>query len=571
MAQAYDTEQLTAAKAAVTERLAGTSLAGLRLRAVDPRLEQYVRQVMKHPRRHNLWEQLAVERFVGMCRKYGLDAHYVRAFYAFYEFLTFPGSAGPTRYKLTPVQCFQFASVFGFWEGDRRVVREAVLFVPRKFSKTTSSAAFAVWDLIMGDSNAESYTGANSADQARKCFDVIRSCILHLDPHERLFRVNKQIIRALGRRSALAQCLTANARTKDGLSASTIIMDEFSQAREATLYNVLTTSMGVRKNPLTVIITTASEVFDGPFYDMLNGYKRVLMGDLEDDSIFAHLFEPDVGDKEDDPATWRKVQPHWGITVRPEYYEQEYMRAQRSGAAGMLAFRTKMLNQYAAPDWQRWLTRGDIARASVDFRQEDVYGTPWVVSFGVDMSEVDDFSAVTAAYYNTYTAEYLIDTRYFLPASAIAGHPNEELYRKWAADGWLTLTDGPVVDYRALTDYIIDVGQYTHPIAVGYDSRSATDFANYLGAIGMQDITFPISQNYGNFTGPMVLLERMIKEGPARVARNPITLYCYGNIVVGSSSDGRKPEKKTQNQKIDGVISTLMAVRKFLYYDPTKD
>ena len=58
-------------------------------------------------------------------------------------------------------------------------------------------------------------------------------------------------------------------------------MDEFSQALDSDLLTVLTTSMGVRENPLTVIITTASDVFDGPFYEMLQGYKALLLGERQ--------------------------------------------------------------------------------------------------------------------------------------------------------------------------------------------------------------------------------------------------------------------------------------------------
>ena len=216
-------------------------------------------------------------RFFRMAAKYGINATEVRRFFTLYENLYFPGKAGPQRYALTSVQAFQFTNIYGFWHNGRRVVREVALYVPRKFSKTTSSASLAVDDLLYGDANAESYTGANSNDQAKKCFDVIRGCVRKLDPKERRYTVNEQTIKSRRKdRTAFAQCLTANARTKDGLNASTVIMDEFSQARDNSLLTVLTTSMGVRENPLTVIITTASDVFDGPFYEMLQGYKSVI-------------------------------------------------------------------------------------------------------------------------------------------------------------------------------------------------------------------------------------------------------------------------------------------------------
>ena len=288
-------DRLRTAKEEVSEALTRLPIADYNLDAVDTRLVEYTTNVAKHPDAHNLYEQLSVRRFFTLADKYGLNVTEIQKFITCYENLYFPGKTGQQQYKLTPVQTFQFASIYGFWQEDengvlRRVVREACLYVPRKYSKTTSSAAPIVYDVLYGDANAECYTGANSSDQAKKCFDVIRGCFRKLDPKQRRYTVNEQTIKSRRRdRTAFAQCLTANARTKDGLNASTVVMDEFSQARDSELLTVLTTSMGVRDNPLTMIITTASDVFDGPFYEMLQGYKSMLLGDYEDDSLFVAI------------------------------------------------------------------------------------------------------------------------------------------------------------------------------------------------------------------------------------------------------------------------------------------
>ena len=98
--------------------------------------------------------------------------------------------------------------------------------------------------------------------------------------------------------------MASNPDKLDGLNASTVILDEYSQADSAALKNVLTSSMGARLNPLTVVITTASDKHTSPFVDMLKGYKAILRGELDNDAIFTHIFEPDVNDEEGDPETW---------------------------------------------------------------------------------------------------------------------------------------------------------------------------------------------------------------------------------------------------------------------------
>lgn len=561
-------DKLRAAKVDVTARLAAMDIDRYRLPEVDSRLDEYVRMVAADPDGHNLWEQLAVLRFFGMIDKYGINLTEVQLFFDFYESLYFPGKSGHQRYKLTPVQAFQFASIFAFWEDGRRVVREVVLYVPRKFSKTTSTASLAIYDVLYGDANAECYTGANSSDQAKKCFDVIRGCFRRLDPKERRYTVNEQQIKSRRRdRSAFAQCLTANARTKDGLNASTVIMDEFSQAKDSELLTVLTTSMGVRENPLTAIITTASDVFDGPFYEMLQGYKAVLLGEYEDDTVFAHLFEPDIDDAEDDERTWYKVHPHLGVTVSINFYRQEYKKALRDGAEAMLAFRTKLLNIYAENEQRSWISSTLARHISKPMAIDALRGRPDAM-VAIDLSESDDFSAVTLGIYDAAGKIFNFHTAYFFPAGALPGHPNEKLYRTWADRGYLHLTDGDVIDYAAIVNYVLYLNQHARILGIGYDPWKSQEVINMLAASGAGNVIKGIRQTYGTFTAPVESFEHGAKTGHIFINDNPINAYCFGNAVLDSDRlENCKPIKRKHNQKIDGVITKLMCLRLFIDYE----
>ena len=291
-------------------QLRGQRIDYRRISRLDKRLTEYLKGCIGHPDGHNLYELLAVRHFLGMMERYELYDARVRHFITFYESIRFPSDRGMQRFDLTPVQVFQFASILWFWHkgGEKRVVREALLFVPRKFSKTTSVASLAVYDLLYGDANAQSYVGSNSYDQSQVCFSVIKQVLKALDPKLRRFKINReQVYNLCAGKTSFARCLASEADKLDGLNASLVIIDEYAQAESDALKNVLTSSMGARKNPLTVVITTASDKNDTPFTEMLEGYKAVLRGDLDNDSIFAHLCEPDVDDEEDDTKTWRKV------------------------------------------------------------------------------------------------------------------------------------------------------------------------------------------------------------------------------------------------------------------------
>ena len=535
----------------------------------DGRIGQYVRGVAGSPDGHNLYELLGVERFLRLLDKYEWRAKRVRRFFKFYEALRFSGTQGRTRYRLTPVQSFQFASIYGFALPDgRRLVRTAYLFVPRKFSKTTSSAAMAVYDMLFGDNNAQAYVGANSYDQAKICFDEIRNIMLDIDPRGRHFRVNREKITYCDQgRASLIQCLTANAKTKDGLNASLVIMDEYAQARNtagkngADLKNVLTTSMGARREPLSVVITTASEVVDGPFAHELEGVLSVLRGESESDTVFASIFMPDVDDPDGSPHTWAKVQPHLGVTVQPDYYEREWQTAQLS-AENMMAFRTKLLNVFTVNEDKTWFTYEKARSLCSTFDIDRVEGRPdCAVAF--DLSVHDDFSAVTYTVYSSGSKRFYSHTDYYFPEGALPGHPNEQLYREWHAAGHLRLCRGERIDTAMITEDILRRSKTLNIVRIGYDAYKAQELTSILKTVGARNVLMPYSQTYGSFNLPVESFEMLAWSDPPRISMNdnPINVFCLSNCVIDMDSlENKKPLKLSRYRKIDGTITMLMTL-----------
>lgn len=542
----------------------------------DQRLRLYVDTVNNAPERHNLYEILGILRFFYLLDKYTWKPKRVQRFFKFYESLRFNGLKGRMKYRLTPVQCFQFANIFGFADATgKRLIRDAYIFVPRKFSKTTSAASLAVYDMLFGDHNAQAYVGANSYDQAKICFDEIRNIMRDLDPTGRHFKVNREKITFRTReRDSFIQCLTANARTKDGLNASTVIMDEYAQARNtagkngADLKNTLTSSMGVREQPLTVVITTASEVVDGPMAHELDGVKKVLKGEVENDTVFGALYMPDCDDAEDDPETWAKVQPHLGITVQANYYEKEWQRAQLS-AENMLAFRTKLLNIFAVNDSVAWLPEKIVRRMAQRFRIDEVQGYPeCAVAF--DLSVHDDLSAVTYTVYDGGVRKFFSYTDYYFPEGALATHANRELYTLWHEQGFLHFCHGDRIDVRMIAEDIIRRSKVVRIIRIGYDAYKAKELVNILSATGGREQLMPFSQTNGNFNLAVESLEMMAyADDPLIVIDdNPINIFCFLNCIIDEDRlENKKPMKIAHNRKIDGAITTLMTIGLLYSYE----
>lgn len=535
----------------------------------DPRIGEYLTKVAEDPDGHNLYEILGCARYFDIRNRYSWNPKRVKTFFRFYETLKFNGATGRRRYKLTPVQCFQFASIFGpSNEKGERIVRTAYIFVPRKFSKTTSAASLAVYDMLFGDYNAQAYVGANSYEQAKICFDEIRAIMRDIDPSEKTFRVNREKITFKNnQRDSFIRCLTANAKTQDGLNASLVIMDEYSQARNtkgkngADLKNVLTSSMGVRKSPLTVIITTASEVLDGPFAHELEGVKEVLRGEKKSDTMFASLFMPDVDDLENDPATWRKVQPHLGITVQEDFYAKEYETAQLS-AENMLAFRTKLLNLFVIAENRVWFSNKKAASLlDPEFDISKVRGMTTAVSF--DLAVRDDFSAVSYAFYNPREQKFYCHTDYYFPKGALDGHVNRALYQLWAEQGHLKLLEGDAIDVRYIAADIIERSKTLNILKIGYDSYKSQELTSTLIGLGGEKLLEPYRQTMGAFNLPVETFEIFAWSNPLRIALNynPINVYCLCNCVMDEDKLGnRKPMKAAPYRKIDGTITALMCL-----------
>lgn len=553
-------EEERKAKIGCTEYLHKVDIPAYDLKQIDGRLQTYAETLIMHPDEHNLYELLALQRFFHFLGTYTLKIDEVQKFIKFYEYLKFDGTHGRTRYKLTPVQVFQFTNIFGFYRDDtHRLCREAVLFVPRKFSKTTSVAAIAVYDFLYGDTNAQAYTAANTHDQASICFKEIKNILKGLDSDK--FKFTRELARwKNGERDSIIHCLSNSPDKLDGLNASVIILDEYSQADSSDLKDVLTTSMAMRENPLTITITTASDKPNGPFAEELKSYYQILKGELDDDSIFLHLFQPDVDDVDDsDPKLWHKVQPHLGITAKEDFYQQAYDKSQRT-AGDKKAFRTKLLNVFDSDSGHKWISSHDIVSHKRNIDIDNIgYNAECVVS--VDLSVDNDFSCVSYYIYLYDEKKSHIYTEYYFPEGRLSKHPNKDLYKRWAKNGFLKLCKGNIIDYQQIANDIISHGAYLKILSIAFDPNRAMEFQNLLKSMGAGNYMHAYKQTNYYFTIPVQTIPRMLEQNLLTFDGNPINAYCFDNCVLDiDRMENAKPIKQKEYLKIDGAITACMAV-----------
>nr|DAE93798.1 MAG TPA: Large Terminase [Caudoviricetes sp.] len=575
------------------------------LDAIDMRLWSYISQVRNEPEKHNLYEILAILKFLRLMDTYVFRPSKVKKFTKLYESLKFSGMDGRRCYKLTSIQYFQFASILGFYKWEdvgkaegmpdeekktkkimdgrryelRRLVREAILFVPRKFSKTTSTASLAVNEMLFGDTNAQAYTAANSYKQAKICFEEISKIVKQLDPGKKYFKATRETLHwkpnKFGRES-FVECLTGGGDTKDGLNASLVIFDEYAQAKYvrdhsdgAELLQVLTSSMGVRREPLTVIITTASRVEDGPFTIELENAKKVLEGEYDDDSQFASIFQPDAWEMTDEamgnPEIWRKCNPHIGVTVQEGYYKQRWDKAQRDAEA-MIEFKTKLLNIFVSGGVKNWIPQTLARSLMTDFDIENIQGRPETMA-AMDLSVSDDFSVVVYNIYSRAQRKFYLWTDCYIPEETLENHPNKELYKYWRDGGYLKVCPGAVISETMIVEDILRRNKKLLICQIGYDAYKSQEVVNALASAIASTGTLPgnilraVPQTYGAFTSPVETFEMAAKSRPPKVAlaNNPILPYCFGNCYLDEDRMcNKKPLKRKENLKIDAAIASLM-------------
>lgn len=593
-------------KAEKVKELKAIDIDAFNLDEIDARLVKYTREVQENSEAHNLYEILAVIKFFRLMREYVFRPSKIKRFAKLYESLKFSGLDGRRCYKLTPIQYFQFASILGFytWEDVgsaegmpdeeisirkkiengrryelRRLVRFAILFVPRKFSKTTSVASLAVNELFFGDANAQAYTAANSYKQATICFGEISKIIKQLDPKKKYFKPLRETLHwkqpnKFGKES-FVECLTGGADTKDGLNASLVIYDEYAAAKYvkehsegAELLNVLTSSMGVRKEPLTIIITTASRNSETPFMVELDNAKAVLNGARKDDTMFAHIFQPDAWEQDADslgsPAVWKKCNPHIGVTVQESYYKQRWEKAQYDAEA-MLEFKTKLVNLFVDATVKTWISAAYARTLQKEFYIEETKGKPMCM-VGLDLSVSDDFSAVAYNIYSKALRKFYVHVECYIPEVTLAEHPNHELYKVWVEAGWMKVCKGAVIDDKQIVNDILSKRKYLSIMQIGYDAYKSQEVVNSLAAAiatlgnDPKKVLRAVPQTYGAFTSPVETFEYAAKSDPPKVvlSMSPILPYAFGNCYLDEDKlNNKKPLKRKENLKIDPAIATL--------------
>jgi len=457
---------------------------------------------------------------------------------------------------LLPWQEAIVRELFGRKRADgRRRYRDCYIEIPRKNGKSSFGAGFAL-RLLFGDKEpgAQIFSAAAEREQARIVFGTAKRMIEASPQLSRLAEVFRDAI-VVKKSGSVYKVLSAEAYSKHGLNAHAIIFDELHAVPTRELWDVLTTSTGARRQPLSIAITTAGYDRQSICWEQHCRAVEVLKGLRKDDALLPVVYAADDGDDWKLEATWRKANPSFGETIYQEYFQQKVQEAIASPAAEN-TFRNLHLCQWTQQS-VKWVSVDRWDTCGVDLDIETLIGRECIA--GLDLSSNGDIAALVLLFPGDSGPTVL--PYFWLPEEALenADKVNRERYRQWEREGQIEFTRGDVIDYAVIRRRIHELGERYNIKMIAADKWNALHLATDLSGDGF-DVQWYQQRMYA-MSPPTKELERMIIDGRIKHGRHPVLRWMVENMALKRDSEQNVMPAKSKSQgKIDGVVALIMAL-----------
>ena len=504
--------------------------------------------------------RLACQRYLDDMQRDDLyfDWAAVSRFVAFSEQLKhFKGELAGQYIRLEPWQIFIAANIFG-WKykaTKRRRFTYADVFVPRKNGKTTFASVIALYCMILdGEAGAEVYAAAVDREQAKICFEASKE-LVRGSIFERVVKIYTSSL-VYGKAASSYKPLSKDSKNKDGLNPSCAICDERHAWANNAIYEVLKTGVGARSQPLIFSISTAGTDTSLPYYTDVQVLKDVMLGIKEKDNHFIMLYQPDEEDAWDDPMTWQKVNPNYGISLSASYMENEYLEAKMRGGSTLAAFCTKNLNMWVdAPEV--WISDDTVRDNNSDLDESLLLGEECYV--GLDLASKSDLTAASF-YFPKYKAFKIL---FIVPEAKVTEQEDRVDYRRWHEQGWLTVSPGKVIDEDwYMSRLLLELDKYKVK-AIAYDPWGMWNMLQKFGRY--QEYLMEYQQSIRFMSVPTKWFESAVLKHELNFMHNPILRWNMKNVVVYTDPNANiKLDKARSRNKIDGVVACVDAIGAWL-------
>lgn len=457
------------------------------------------------------------------------------------------GALGGQYLKLESWQKKIIKDIFGTMRPDgTRQYRTVYIEIPRKNAKTTIMAGIALYMLLYDkEPGAEIYSAAADREQAGLMHEIAKGMVNQDPILESKCVVTRNAIVKKGT-SSFYKAISADAGTKHGYNAHAILFDELHAQPNRELWDVLTTSVGSRRQPLVLAITTAGFDKESICWEMHEYARKVRDGIIKDDSFYPVIFS--AGEMDDIYAleTWKKANPGFGTIVSEDYIRTAANKIINTPSFES-TFRRLHLNQWVGSEIT-WITDADWMKCN-----QGVIGLSDRCYGGIDLATVRDITAFVLV----FPSELLhVMPFFFVPEDRVK---ENDKYHEWVDAGYLITTPGNVTDYNFIKAKIFECAEKYNIVSIGFDRWNSSQMVIDLTEEGIP--MNPFGQGYASMSAPTKELEKRVLSQEINHGGNPVLRWMCSNVLLKEDPAGNiKIDKGASKNKVDGMVALVMAL-----------
>jgi phage terminase large subunit-like protein len=452
--------------------------------------------------------------------------------------------------------------IFGIMKPNGyRQFNTAYIEIAKKQGKSELAAAIALL-LTCGDyeHGGEVYGCASDRQQASIVFDVavdmVEQCPALKARIKPVLSQKRLIYKPLG---SFYQVLSAEAYTKHGLNVHGVVFDELHAQPGRQLYDVMTHGSGdARKQPLYFLITTAGNDRHSICYEVHQKAKDILSGRKIDRTFYPVIYGADEEEDWTDPKVWAKANPSLGITVDIEKLHAACESARHNPAEENL-FRQLRLNQWVKQS-VRWMPMEKWDACGYAVNPARLQGRPCYG--GLDLSSTTDITAFVLVFPPWDDDDkYTVLPFFWIPEDNVDTRVRRDHvpYDIWRQQGYLQTTEGNVVHYGYIEQFIETLGTQYDIREIAFDRWGAIQMTQNLEGLGFTVV--PFGQGFKDMSPPTKELMKLTLEQKLDHGGQPVLRWMMDNVTVRTDPAGNiKADKEKSTEKIDGAIATIMAL-----------
>ena len=457
------------------------------------------------------------------------------------------------------------SAIFGVMDKTTgyRQFREVFIIVARKNGKTLFAAAIAAYmTYIDGEYGAKVYFLAPKLDQADLVYDAFYQIVQSDDELDSITKKRRSDIYIKAFNTSVKK-IAFNSKKSDGFNPQLVVNDEMEAwpgDQGLKQYEVMTSALGARKQPLIISIATAGYVNDGIFDELFKRATAFLKGNSREKRLLPFIYMIDDIEKWDSIEELKKSNPNLGVSVSAEYY-LEQIEIARNSISKKVEFMTKFCNikQNSAVAWLDYWDVMKCVHEEKPLSLEDFKGCYCVG--GIDLSRTTDLTAASIVI-NRDGINHIF-TRFYMPQKRYEVAINEDNtpYNIYRDRGFLFISGENQVDYKDVYNWFIELVKVykIKPLKIGYDRYSANYLVEDLKTAGFH--TDDVYQGT-NLTPVLHEFEGNLKDGLFDFGDNSMLAAHFLNVAVDINlNDSRmKPVKIEKRMRIDGAMSVFDAL-----------